>query len=382
MIAFMQIADTEVTSLTEDETGVLAKLRSTVEASLVCPYCNGERVRNGTRKIFVRDVPQNGKQAEIEWRRQKFICPRCSRSSHDAHPAFDKHHMVTARFVDWIGDEGTKVTFASLSKQSGVNEKVIRQIFGATKPETGASDEVKILGIEKLKVAGSLYPALIDAWKQKVLDVFSSEDALLTDLEISNSFSDRETLPTQTIVRDIELPDTIIDFFPSSAEHIISRTSLHRCVVKMIEAQITPFLDSLRAEKRQSNIANLALFRKRRSGLGRTARNRFKSWQDRCPPLLQMYDLKEHFLSMWSLYTNPTEAEWSAWKHQANSLGLDLNAFIERIDSNKRAIELFTSKPVLCFSYPNFLEKAQQIDKASTHSFSASRTILLQSQRK
>jgi hypothetical protein len=55
---------------------------------------------------------------------------------HDNHPAFDERHAVTKRFVEWVAGEGRKVTFLSLSKQSGVNEKVIRQIFAKAEKAT------------------------------------------------------------------------------------------------------------------------------------------------------------------------------------------------------------------------------------------------------
>jgi hypothetical protein len=349
----------------------------TTEPPLVCPHCGAERVRNGTRKVIFHDVPQHGQPAAIEWRRQKFLCRRCSRSSHDGHPAFDERHAVTSRFIDWVSDEGTKVTFSSLSKLSGVNEKVIRQIFGAAGKATNETTQIEMLGIELIKVAGSLYPALIDIQKRAILNVFSSEGALLDHL---GWYAGNEFQSAAIVVRDINLPDNLPDglqrWLSPTAEHLISRSSLHRSVLMAMEAEAKPFF------RTQSAGPDLALFRKRKPNLGRTSQNRLTRWQDRPSSLYQIYHLKEDFLNKWSFYKNPTDSEWAAWKGEAYLLGLDLSALIKRIDANREAIEGYTRHHILCFSYPDTLAKTQNIEKAATHSFSASRAILLQSQGK
>jgi hypothetical protein len=381
MDKFTPIANTAVVSMDTGSAGLSVELQSTAGPSLTCPYCGFERVRNGTRRMSFRDVPHEGQPTIIEWRRQKFICPRCRRSSHDAHPAFDERHAVTKRFVDWVSDQGRKVTFASLSKLSGVDEKVVRRIFAAANKGDNVSTQASLLGIELIRVAGSLYPALIDIQGRTIADVFSSEGALRDHLAFAQ-LSSEPLLSVATVVRDIELPDEIKGRFTQTPEDVISRSSLHRFAVAAIEAEIKPLFEQLRVEARPSTAADLALFRKRESDLGRTARIRHTRWQDRFVPLYRIYRLKEDFLNIWRFDANPAEEDWQSWKRLAADLGLNLRAFIERIDSNKAAIAAYPGHRVLRQLYPGLLAKAESIDRAGTHSFAASRAILLDSMGK
>jgi hypothetical protein len=384
MDKFTPIADTAVVSMDARSAGLSVELRSTAEPSLTCPYCGSERVRNGTRRMSFRDVPHEGQLTIIEWRRQKFICPRCRRSSHDAHPAFDERHAVTKRFVNWVSDQGRKVTFASLSKLSGVDEKVVRRIFAdANKTNDNVTLESGLLGIELMRVAGSLYPAIIDIQERAIVDVFSSEGALRDSLAPASDdlalarIIGKPLHSAMTLVRDIELSVETQNLLIPTHKDVISRPSLHRFAVATIEAEIKPLFEQLRTEERPSTAADLALFRKRESGLGPTAQNRLKGWQGRCPRLRDVYCLKEDFLNAWRFDANPAEVDWQMWTRRAANLGLDLSAFIKRIDSNKEAIAAYSAHRALHHLYPSLLAKAANVDKAATHSFAASRAILL-----
>lgn len=383
MIEFAPIPDTEVVSLVSEQggQGVIARLRSTAEAPLTCPYCGAERIRNGTRLVTFCDVPQNDRPMRIEWRRQNFRCPRCLRSSHDNHPAFDQRHAVTRRFVEWVSSEGRKVTFMSLSKLSGVNEKVIRQIFAKQDEVAAQPGRTEMLGLELIRVAGSLYPALIDIQNGTIIDVYSSTNALLAELALS-TLGDGTLLSAETVVFDFDLADDLQSYVSSATATIISRTSLHRVALATIESQVSTFFAQLRENGKQRSAPDLALFRKRYQSLGQTSRKRLHRWEADCSPLYKVYRLKENFLDHWSFIQNPSEDEWRRWKERAVDIGLDLGSFIDRIDSNWSVLTAYTRHPVLRHSYPSVLTKAQQIDKGATHSFSASRAILLASQHR
>lgn len=236
MLQFSSLPETEVVSLTAEEEGkgLVVTLRSTAEPPIVCPYCGGTRTRNGTRRMIFRDISQHGQPIKIEWTRQKFRCPRCNYASHDNHPAFYECHAVTRRFIEWVSSEGRKVTFVSLSKLSGVHEKVIREIFAKTQ-NFFHSVRSDMLGIELIKVAGSLYPALIDIHNKEITDVFATLDALELDIamrDLSMRFA------PDVVVREIELPDDFQAYLSSCAGLIISRSSLQRVAVAAIEVKV------------------------------------------------------------------------------------------------------------------------------------------------
>ncbi|MGL3107262.1 transposase [Bradyrhizobium sp. BR 1432] len=288
---------------------------------------------------------------------------------------------MTKRFVKWVSSEGRKVTFLSLSKQSGVNEKVIRQIFQKAEEGVGHSARPEMLGIELIKIGGSLYPALIDISKGTVIDVFSSV-AVLSDRFGLDLLGENATLPAHVVVCDIDLLDLLRGFFSPVSELLISRSSLHRAALAAIEAHVVDFLKQLPKNKRQSTAPDLALFRKPNIGLGRLSHRRLSHWERYSPPLFKAYLLKERFLELWTSSRNPPESGWDLWKEQASDAGLDLGPLIELIDSRRGAIDDYIRHPALRYSYPTILRAAQNIDKATTHSFSASRAILLASQNK
>lgn len=376
MLKFEPIVHTAVTSVTTGSSGLMVELRSTAEPNLSCPYCGFERVRNGTRRLSFRDVPANGQPITIEWRRQKFICLRCRRSSHDAHPAFDKRHAVTKRFVDWVSDQGRKVTFASLSKLSCVDEKTVRRIFAEANEGGIVSVRGGLLGIELIRVAGRQYPALIDIQERTIADVFSSETALEDRLAIAR-LSNECLYSIATLVRDINLPDRIKVWFSPTTEDVISRPSLHRSAVAALEAEIEPLFAELRTDENRSTNFDLALFRKRELDLGRTARIRLARWQQHFTRLYRIYRLKEDFLNLWRFDANPDEKYWQLWKRLAADLGLSLREFVDRVDSNIAAITAYPDHRASCQLYPSLLARAENIEKSGTHSFAASRAILL-----
>lgn len=100
------------------------------------------------------------------------------------------------------------MTFLSLSKQSGVNEKVIRQIFAKAEKATDRP-RAEMLGIELIKVASSLYPALVDIIPNgAIIDVFSSAGAFLNRLALDLLGEDRIQF-ADVVVCDFDLLDEL-----------------------------------------------------------------------------------------------------------------------------------------------------------------------------
>lgn len=377
MRGYVPIPGTETISIVPggDDVGVLVKLRSVLPPPIACPDCGADRNRNGTRRMIFQDVPVQGHPVMIEWRRQKLICSRCSRSSHEAHPAFDGRHAVTRRFIDWVSDQGRMTTFSTLARQSSVNEKVIREIFSDATRYDGRSAFGDVLGIEMIKVtSGRPYPALIDVRHRTVVDVFPSISALI--LAISDRWTRGGVEEVTTVVHDFEVIDETRPLFSTDCEHLISRSSLRRNAVSSMETAADPLFRSLRAARR-STVADLAVFRKRQLDLGQAAENRLSEWGSVCPALRSLYDLKERFLDMWGTATNPEEGKWEIWMADARSLGSGLDDLIGRIESLRTAIEAYVYR-LSEVDYVSFVEDVEGVSSVGTHSFSASRALLLE----
>ena len=368
---------TEVVANRPDRRGrrLIIELRSTIPAAPACPYCGAPRSKNGTRLIRFRDIPVQGHSVFIIWKRQKFICRACGRSSHDGHPAFDDRRNMTVRFIKWISENAKRKTFAAISKDAGTRDALVRNVFHAGESQLGVDISAlsNVIAIELIELAGRLRPAIIDIKNRIVFDVYATADEYYDIL--ASSFAGPGFGKITLLVADIALdhPAAIVKM---ANDVVISRSSVEREGGHGILAACEALFSKLQPIEQLSTRLAQVLFLRRRGSLKRAASQRLDSWKKIAPDLYEAYNFKERFMEIWE--TKNKWGSWDTWKADVmKHPKLDFRRVIDRIDSRwKKIIDYYEHE--LLAHFDKDLEKIIAIDeKHKTHSFAASRAALL-----
>src|ERR1051326_2043305 len=105
----------------------------TVQAELTtvltsCPHCgtaSPDFKRNGTKPQSVRDVPHAGRPILIRFRRQRYLCLRCRKTSQQPLSGVARGRKLTRRLIEQTEKEAFHVqsTFTAVAKRLGVSER-------------------------------------------------------------------------------------------------------------------------------------------------------------------------------------------------------------------------------------------------------------------
>jgi transposase len=328
-------------------------------------------------------VPIEGVPRLVEWHRQHYRCLVCGRASNEESPEFEKERFITRRFADWVIQQSKSANLASIAKQAGMNQVVMRRLFHSLSAPR-STDHVLLprsLGIAMVKLAGSNRPALADIETCAVLDVFGSMDELKKFLE-----DKQRSISTDVsyLVRDIEFDtaeflakDRLRDLFPDVTRAIISSRSLARAAVAAMIALCEPWIKATAAAERRSPISVRKLFARRDHDLKQSASRRVRKWQGtpEANALFQAYDLKERFIGIW-LDEHDLKG-WRDWISRAEKLPE------QRFQEVIAFIESKWNEVTPCFEeltivrYERWLEDVQKYEIRGTHSFAATRLALL-----
>lgn len=100
-------------------------------SSILCPHCNSKNTfqKFGAKNQTFMDLPIDKKYVCIIVNRQRYRCKECKGTFYENLPHIDKKRSMTKRLVQYIENQCINKTFLSLSKEVGVDEKTIRNIF-------------------------------------------------------------------------------------------------------------------------------------------------------------------------------------------------------------------------------------------------------------
>lgn len=98
--------------------------------SAVCTTCGSERlIGHGPNEQVIRDLPTHGKRLAICIDTRRWRCQSCGQTFMEALRAVNAKREMTDRLVKCIGQQSLKRTFASIADDTGLDEKIIRNIF-------------------------------------------------------------------------------------------------------------------------------------------------------------------------------------------------------------------------------------------------------------
>ena len=112
--------------------------------------CHHALYRHGSQRQNYLDTPMHGKRVVIEIDRKRYRCKVCGKTLFEPLPAMDSKRLATTRMVQHIERHCLRKTFAELSREVGVDDKIIRHIFDdyvARLKETVVVESGPILGL-------------------------------------------------------------------------------------------------------------------------------------------------------------------------------------------------------------------------------------------
>jgi len=211
-----------------------------------CPHCGvvGRLYSHGPRDIEYRDIPSFAKQTVIRVSVKRFRCRECSKTSTQPLPHMHPTRQLTNRVVDHLREQCLRRNYAAMSRETGIDESVIRaicneqyrEIDGAIRPEAPV-----IFGIDELTLAGSLRFIAFDLGAKRIMDI--REDCTTATVE-KWLFLMRNKERVQIVTQDMR----------GQYRDIVQRVFPHAIIVVdrwHIQSKANGALDRLRARHRK-----------------------------------------------------------------------------------------------------------------------------------
>lgn len=156
--------------------------RVEAEGSVVpttCPTCANALYRHGSQRQTYMDTPMHGKRVLIEVDRKRYRCKVCGKTLFEPLPAIDSKRLATSRLVLHIERHCLRKTFAELSREVGVDDKTIRNVFDdyvTRLKQTVVFETPEILGIDELKIIGQYRAMITNVGKLALFDMLPTRN--------------------------------------------------------------------------------------------------------------------------------------------------------------------------------------------------------------
>ena len=265
-----------------------------------CPACTNSLYRHGSQRQSYMDTPMHGKRVLLEIDRKRFRCKSCGKTLFEPLPDIDSKRMATSRLIRYIEERCLKITFLSLAREIGVDDKTIRFIFDdlIKRLETEIHFETpEILGIDEIKIVGEYRAILTNISKLSVFYLRSSRKKV----DLSDYFAkmpDKQNV--KIIVMDMWHPyqqmakeqfpgrPIVVDKF-----HVVSMANN---ALERVRKRVRKALDAKTRIKLKNERFVLL---KRRNNLTDKELIKLKEWSELFPELGIAYKLKEQFFQIY-----------------------------------------------------------------------------------
>lgn len=323
---FLGLENWTITAHEENEIRFLICARYDFQA-LDCRHCSASTdslYKHGWRTRVIRDSPVRGKQVLIKLSVQRYKCLSCNKTFTQKVLETADQTRITKRLVNHIERQRFDETYLSVSRQTGVNENKIRDIFtnyvnkrqeGTTMPtpEILGMDGVYVQGKERLILTDIKNKRFIELQRnvdgfnvgQNLFDLANKENVKIVVMDMSKAFKAavRKSLGSRIPI--------VID------KYHVQRMG-NRAVNKFLRKIRSTFIKirkSLSEEDRKQYFPDRFVLQKRSNSLCDEKWKKLEGWSHNFPDLTSVYNLKEEFLQIWN-YMDRQNAEkaFDEWK--------------------------------------------------------------------
>jgi transposase len=295
-----------------------------VEECVHCKAAIENLCRHGRRARKVRDFPIAGKPATIELTVQRYRCLSCHRTFTQHVAEIADHMRITVRFAGYIARQCAEKTFASVSRDNGLDVNTVREIF-TTYMDKNESKMIlptpRHLGIDGVYVRRVERCIMTDLEKKRFFGLYEKVNQYSVEKYLQE-LPDKENVEAISMDMSRALRNAVEKILPQ-AKIVIDKYHVIRLGRKVVDN----FLKSLKnpskyecrapREEPKDYSENRFLLYSRRCNHSASAKKQLKKWGCDVSGLVEIYKLKEEFINLWQFGSREkAEKAFEEWKNK------------------------------------------------------------------
>jgi transposase len=274
-----------------------------------CMLCGSANfIGHGQRVQQVMDFPHQSRYTCIHLTRKRYRCKDCGGTFFHPLPWLDDDHLATKRFVDKIAELALERSFSDLSREYGINEKTVRNIFyGRYKDDIDTTKfaQPEYMGIDEIDVAGGARGVVTNLSNNTAIE-------FLKDCSTKTFRAYFEQMPNRDAVKGVSMDCTaryknlIHDLFPKAKVvadkfHILRMADL---AVDGVRLRVRKEIEAKRTKLKLMH--DKYILKTRAANMEKWQKDKLDGWREMFPTIGVVYDLKEEF---YEIYDSKTKRE-------------------------------------------------------------------------
>lgn len=327
-----------------------------------CPGCQGDNfIGHGQHPQEIIDLPHHGRFMAIQLVRKRYRCKTCGNTFFHPLDWIDDDHRATRRFVDRVAKLGLERNFSEISREYGISEHAVREIFNNRYQEiidTTRFEAPAYLGIDELNIAGAARGVVTNLSENSAIEFLPK---CINDVfrDYFTKMPGRENVKAVAMDCTKRYKDMVREFFPKAVVvadkfHITRMADL---AVDGIRKEVHAGIDGRQLKLRLKK--DKFVLKTRAANLSDWQRGRLEEWRSDFPDIGIAYDLKEEFYRIYDAKTrqeaklrfdtwraNIPSAMWKHWNPILTTFGNwdnEVFAFFDVIEAGgKRLTNAYT----------------------------------------
>ncbi len=262
------------------------------------------------------DTPIHGKRVGIHALRHRYKCQYCGKTYLQPLPDMNDDHYMTNRLISYIEREVFGRTFSALSRDIGVDEKTIRNVFAeyvAKEDKKRIVEAPDWLGIDELKIAGGYRGVFTNIKDRRILDLIPNRKKTEVAKFLSNLPNKRNV---EIVTMDMWTPyKEIVTSVLPKAQIIVDKFHFVRMASDALELVRKDAKSELTTRQKRMIMHDRFILLRRKKDLAEKDLVLLDSWLGYIPKLKDAYELKEELYDIWDLTDrNEAERRYNAWQ--------------------------------------------------------------------
>lgn len=309
-MSLLRLPNLKEIELQENENDMLVKVECLQAPPFVCPKCgdlNATFYKHGNNTIQVMDIPLSGKRVGIKIKRKRYKCRSCEGTFNEVVEGTHEKRKMTDRLVTYIEKQAVKSTFMEVSRNIGVDEGTIRNIFSEYVERAEGEivfETPRILGIDEIHFNRKYRLILTNIHEKTIYDMVENRNKETVIARLSR-IPNKHLI--QIVTTDMWKPykDAVNQVLPHA---VLVIDKFH--VIRMANEAFENCRKAIKGDMTQDTAKRLKgerlLLLKRYKDLDEKGLFKLHGWFDDFPDLREAYLLKELF---YGIYDAPTRFE-------------------------------------------------------------------------
>lgn len=266
----------------------------------VCPDCKSDLYRHGSKVQVYADIPMYGKPVLLQIARKRYRCKSCGKVFPEPLPDIDSKRDMTERLVRYIEERCLRETFSKLSREVGVADNTISNIFEdyvAEKKKTVHFETPTILGIDELKIIKEYRCMLTNIEKSSIFDLLPSRKKIEVSAYLK-ALPDKQNIKVVTMDMWNPYRQAVSEQLPGRL-CVADKFHVTRMANEALEKVRKAIRQGLDHKTRIQLKDERFILLKRHAEIDEAEKIRMHKWFDLFPALRSAHEAKEHFFAIY-----------------------------------------------------------------------------------